>query len=208
MPTVTMRLDTSRWQAALTQLGARADVAVARGLNRTGASERTALARAVSKDMGITVGNARNAIAVQKATRTNLAVRVVARGKRLPLIDFKARGTYPSLGRGRGVSYVIRGERKRLPTAFITVVSRAGEDGQHAGHRGVFIRLGKKRLPIKQLYGVSIAKSFEHLIPVAEARRAEVLLKNVQHEIEYELSRLAAASGPTVNITDSGATIR
>lgn len=192
MPAVEMRFDTSRWTKALTQLGQRAPVALARGLNKTGASERTAMARAVSKDMGITVGTAREAITVQKATRDNLAVRVVARGKRLPLIEFKASGPYPSRGRGRGVSAVIRGQRKRYPNAFIANVTRAGDAGQHGGHRGVFVRTGTRRLPIKQLYGASIATSFAHQVPVGEARRQDVLLKLVQHEIEYELSRLRA----------------
>lgn len=189
-----MTVDTTRWQRALDQLGKRGQVAIARGLNRTAASERTALARAVSQDMGLKVATARNAITVQRATGARLTARVVARGKRLPLIDFKARGPVPSRGRRGGVTYVMRGERKRLPQAFIATVSRAGEGGQHAGHRGVFVRVGRRRLPIKQLYGVSVARSFQNQLPAGEARRNAVLLTHVQHEIEYELSRLTATT--------------
>lgn len=196
-----MSLDTARWQAALDQLGKRGKLAIARGLNRTGATERTAMARAVAKDMGIKVGSARDAITVKKATRDNLAVRVVATGRRLPLIDFKARGPVPSRGRGRGVTYVVQGQRKRIADAFITTVRRAGDNGQHQGHLGVFVRAtgarrrgpapNRSQLPIKQLYGVSIAVSFQHQLPAGEARRNEVLLKNVEHEIQFELSRLS-----------------
>lgn len=181
----TLKLDTSQWQRALDQLGKSARFAVARGLNRTGASERTAMARAVSQDMGIKVGAARDAIKVEKANAANLSCRVVARGKPLPLIDFKARGPLPSRGRGRGVSYVMQGQRKTIAKAFIAVVGSGG-------HKGVFLRKGKGRLPIRELYGASIAHVFGNLIPVGEARRADVLQKNVAHEIEFELSRLKA----------------
>jgi hypothetical protein len=189
---ISLRLDTTPWKKGLDALGKRAPIALARALNRTGNSERTAMARAVAADMGIKVGTARDAIKVEKATARTLVTRVIAKGKRLPLIDLKARGPYPSRGRGRGVSYVSQGgQRKSIANAFIAVVRRAGQDGgEHEGHKGVFIRPGKRRLPIKQLYGASIARSFGNQIPTGEARRNEVLVANVQHEIEYELSRL------------------
>lgn len=190
---ISLQLDTTPWTRALKELGKRGPVAVARALNRTGSSERTAMARAVAQDMGIKVSAARDAITVDKASSTSLVARVIARGKRLPLIEFKAKGPNPSRGRGRGVTYTMKGQRKTIAKAFIATVTRAGEDGQHAGHLGVFFRVGKKRLPIKQLYGVSIAHAFGNLIPAGEARRNEVLLKNVEHEIQFELSRLSGA---------------
>ncbi len=184
MASITLTLDTTPWGKRLDLLGRGAPVALARALNKTGDAVRTAMARAVAKDMGIKVGTARAAIKVEKATGASLAVRIVAKGKRLPLIDFKARGPEPSRGRGRGVAYVMRGERKRLDHAFIATVG--------AGHRGVFIRTGPRRLPIKQLAGVSIAKSFENQIEAGAARRNEVLFQKVEHEIEFELSRQRA----------------
>lgn len=184
MAAIDLSLDTTPWMTALDQLGKRGAIAIARGINRTAASERTAMARAIAADMGVKVSTARDAIKVEKASASNLEGRVVARGKRIPLIDFKARGRYPSLGKGAGVSYTMQGQRKTWRSAFIAIV---GE-----GHKGVFFRVGRKRLPIKQAYGPSIARVFANLLPVGEARRTEVLAKNVQHEIEFELSRLKA----------------
>ena len=195
MANITIRVDTEPWTERLKVLGARANTALARALNRTAASERTAMARAVAKDLGVNVGTAREGIALKKAHKTNLVATLTAKGKRLPLIDFKARGPYPSLGRGRGVSYIGKGgTRKTISNAFIAIVTKAGEDGQHAGHRGVFQRVGNRRLPIKQLYGASVARVFGNLLPVGEARRNEVLLGNVAHEIEFELSRLTSST--------------
>ena len=190
MASITLTLDTRDWEQRLALLGRRAPIALARALNRTVASERTAMARDVATDMGIKVGRAREAIKVEKATSARLAARVVSRGKKIPLIDFKARGPYPSRGRGAGVQYTMQGQRKTWRSSFIATVTRAGEDGQHTGHKGVFFRRGKSRLPIKQAYGPSIAHVFGKRIPVGEARRTEVLLKNVEHEIDFELSRL------------------
>jgi len=192
MASATLKLDTSQWSRALSQLGKRGPIAVARGLNRTAMSERTVMARAVATDMGIKVGDAKSAIVVDKATAAKLTARLSSRGKRMPLINFRATGPFPSRGRGQGVAYTARGGRQRIANAFLAVVTRAGDDGEHAGHRGVFIRLGKKRLPIKQLYGPSIAHVFSQLLPVGEARRNEVLTTNVGHEIQFELSRLQA----------------
>lgn len=192
MASITLTLDTRDWEQRLALLGKRAPVALARALNKTGDAVRTAMARAVAKDMGIKVGTSRAAIKVEKATGASLAVRIVAKGKRLPLIDFKARGPYPSRGRGAGVRYTMQGQRKTWRSSFIATVTRAGEDGQHAGHKGVFFRRGKARLPIKQAYGPSVALVFGKQIPVGAARRNEVLFQKVEHEIEFELSRQRA----------------
>jgi hypothetical protein len=123
-----------------------------------------------------------------------MTARLISSGARIPLIDFSARGPEPSRGRGRGVSYKLAGAGGRLPHAFIATM--------RSGHRGVFERSpgGKRRgpkpersqLPIHEKFGPSIAVVFQHQIPVGEARRAEVLVKNVQHEIEFALSRAAA----------------
>lgn len=179
---LTVHLDTRAWQQALDQLGKRAPVAIARGLNRTGTSGRTAMARAVAGDMGIKVADARDAITVGKASRESLAVRITAKGRPLPLEKFKARGTIPSRGKGQGVSYVMRGERKRIANAFRAQVGN--------GHTGVFRRKGRARLPVRELFGPSIAHVFGNQTPVMEKRIGETLQQNVAHEIAFELSRL------------------
>lgn len=162
----------------------RTSVGCMRALNKTATSERAALSSAIAKDVGIKVGTVRDGISIQKATTSNLAARVVCRGKRIPLIELNARGPEPSRGRGRGVSYRVEGQTRRIPNAFIATVGSGR-------HRGVFARKSIKRLPIRELFGPSIVKVFEKLVPVGEARRNEVLLKNLQHEITFALSQSA-----------------
>lgn len=173
-------------EAALKQMGVvmngRIPQAIARGINRTADSEKTVMSRGVAQDLGIKVGVAKEAIKVQRATPTRLVARVMAKGARIPLIDLNAKGPEPSRGRGQGVSYRVQGKTTRIPNAFIATVGRGR-------HRGVFVRKGARRLPIRKLFGASIAHVFEKHIPLGEARRNEVLVKNVQHEIEFALSK-------------------
>lgn len=175
------------------QLGPKMDQACARALNRTVATEKVTLSRAISGDMGISVTAAKDAIKVEQATPANQSARLVARGARLPLIEFKAKGPEPSRGRGRGVSYKLPGSAGRIASAFIVTL--------RSGHRGVFVRAGDSRrhgpkpnrsqLPIRELFGPSIVKVFEKMVPVGAAKRTEVLLANLKHEIEYQLSKVA-----------------
>lgn len=158
-------------------------VATARAINRTADSEKVALSRAIATDMGIQVGVVKAAITVEKATTHRLTAFVIAKGARLPLIDLRASGPTPSRGRGRGVSYRVFGTTRRLPHAFIAKMA--------SGHVGVFGRSGKARLPIHEKFGPSIAHVFRKQVPLGEDRREAVLLKNVQHEIEFALARSA-----------------
>lgn len=187
-PVFALKLDTTQWERSLSALASRGPIAIARGINKSATSGRAIMAREVARDMGVKVGDARGAMTIQRASGQNLTARIIARGKRLPLIDFKARGPSPSRGRGRGVAYTMRGQRVRIADAFLATMP--------TGHKGVFTRRTKagtpsRRLPIRELFGPSIAQSFGNLIPLGHARIADVLVKNVQHEVEFELSRLA-----------------
>lgn len=191
----TLKLDTSRVTAKLALLKQRAPIAIMRGLNKTAASEKVAMSRAVSQDMGLKVSTVKDAIAVRNASATNLSATVAAKGGKIPLIDFSARGPVPSRGRGRGVTAKLPPPGAgRYPNAFIATM--------RSGHKGVFERVpgGRRRgpkpnrsqLPIYELFGPSIAHVFGRYIPIGAARRNDVLIKNVTHEISFELSKLTA----------------
>lgn len=68
-------------------------------------------------------------------------------------------GAYPVRQTKRGVSVEVnRGKRTLIKGAFLATMTRAGGAGgsavgTHAGHRGVYKRQGKARLPIRELLG-------------------------------------------------------
>jgi len=181
-------------EAALKQAGVTINRAVmvgtSRALNRTATSERAGLGSDIARDMGLKVGTVKDALSVDKATASDLSVRITAKGAPVPLIQFSAKGPIPSRGRGQGVSYRNPGAgRNRIPNAFIATMP--------GGHTGVFVRAAgarrhgpppnRSQLPIKELFGPSVVKVFEKIVPQRESTRTETLLKNLSHEIEFAL---------------------
>lgn len=187
-----VQLRTEDSTRAITELGEKAPLAIMRALNRTASNAKTAMTRVVAGDLGVKAGVVRDRINIMEARRNNLVATLYASAKRIPLIQFKAKGPRPSRGRGRGVTAKIGAGR--YPHAFIARMS--------SGHEGVFQRVpGAKRrgplpnrsqLPITELHGPSIAVAFQKHGAVAEARASEMLLKNVQHELSFALRRQGA----------------
>lgn len=180
---VTVNLDTRSTERAFQQLKDRAPIAIARALNRAGASAKTVMVREVAKDLGTKAGDIRDRIGIMEALAHRLQVTLTASSKRIPLIDFRARGPEPSRGKGRGVSARLPGGVGRYPHAFIATLK--------SGHRGVFQRTSKSRLPITQLHGPSVARSFTKHVQVGITRGVEQLIKNVRSELRFALSRAA-----------------
>lgn len=175
-------LDTRAWDRALTQLGkGNAIKAGVRAVNRTLKNAKTAMVKVVAQDMGLQAKAVRDKIAVKAAVGSGEATRgyLFADTRRVPLIDFKARGPEPSRGRGKGVRARLPGGAGTYPKAFIATMK--------SGHRGVFQRAGTTRLGIYELRGPSIAQSFTKNAAVAEARAAEMLEKNMAAEVNYLL---------------------
>lgn len=75
---------------------------------------------------------------------TRSSAEIVASGAPIPLVEYPHRQT------NKGVSVrVDRGTAKIIPSAFVARMRQ--------GHVGIYRRLGKSRLPIKQLYGPTVA---------------------------------------------------
>lgn len=180
---IQLTFDDSKVTANIARLKQQAPIAIARALNKSVASGRTVMAREMSKDLGIKVGDVRDKIAVTEATSQRQWARLETKGKRIPLEAFSATGNIPSRGKGRGVSYRLGAQRKRIATAFRAHMA--------SGHTGVFRRTGTKRLPIIELFGPSLPKVFLKFRPIGLARCAEQLRKNLVHEFRFVMSKSA-----------------
>ncbi len=178
MVTLTFRVTSA---AAVERLKAKAPMAQARALNRAIASAKTAMVRVISDDLGVKASEVRDRIGVEDARPDRLRARLSASYKRIPLIDFKAQGPEPSLGKGRGVTAKLGRSRGRYPDAFIATMT--------SGHRGVFRRKSLGRLPIRELFGPSVAHVFVKHVDVGLARGEEQLLKNLQSEFRFALQQ-------------------
>jgi hypothetical protein len=179
-----LQLEAANTAKGFDRLRAAGRVAVPRALNRAIGSAKVAMARLIADDMRLKVGDVTEKIRVEEARPDKLVARLYASPKRIPLIDFAAKGPEPSRGKGRGVTANLGGGRNRYPNAFIATM--------RSGHRGVFARKAKARLPIRELFGPSIAFVFQKHHDVGLARGREQLEKNLRSEFRFALSQSAA----------------
>lgn len=126
--------------------------ATASAVNKVVAQAKTAMGREIRAEFNISAAKVNESLRVTRATAKGGLVDIEAalesprrRGRSLNLINFSARQT------AKGVTFKIKrnGPRKLIPGAFIA------NDG-----RTVFIRVGKRRLPIKALQTVDVASMF------------------------------------------------
>lgn len=171
--------------AALREYPKRATRAIVRSMNRALTSGRTLMVQRIAADTGLRSSDIKKAMAFSEASAQNLEARMALGLKRIPLIQFNARGPEPSRGKGRGVSYRLKGGSGRIPTAFIATM--------RSGHRGVFARVGKARLPVRELFGPSLGHVFAKYRPEGIARVKEAFAKNFASEMAFEKSRGPAA---------------
>ena len=186
----TVRFNDSDLRKTLDSLRQRYPSAIRRCLHRAADAGQTAIARAMVEDTGLAVGKIKGSM-YKEFSSTSAYVK--ARGRPLPLINFKARGPEPSRGKGRGVTASVGGGRERYPHAFIATMP--------GGHRGVFERkpnyVAKKRsdgrgwsgLPIREVFGPSIVSFFIKHLPLGAERASEVFNSTLKSEINFALSR-------------------
>lgn len=188
MPSIRVDARTEEAFAALDQLGRAGKVGIARALRRTAISAQTQLVKDVTADLGIKQGDVKKAVTTSVDTVNGIA-RVTGTGSPLPLSAFRARGSFPSRGRGK-VTYDVGQGRKTLPGGFIAHLRN--------GHEGVFVRTGSQRksagawsrnLPISERFGPSIAHVFQKHLPAAAEQAVENMGKNLEHELQFALSQ-------------------
>lgn len=150
-----------------------------RAINRGIRSARTVGAREVARDLGLRVGDARDRLELTTARPGRPEGRIAASRKRIPLIRFKGTsGPEPSRGKGKGVRSGLKGGTKRIVDAFIATM--------RSGHRGVYRRRGRGRLPIVELKGPSIFEVATKKIPAMAERAREATSKELLRLLRRE----------------------
>ncbi len=148
-----------------------------RALSRAAVSGRVVMVREVAADLGVRQADVKAYIRT-RASAGSLESRIYAWGKRgIDLIDLQASGPEPSRGTGAGVR--VKATPSRFPQAFIATM--------RSGHRGVFQREGKARLPVHELRTERIPVVFARHRAAGVARAAESLGTNLVSEIKYAL---------------------
>lgn len=125
-------------------------IALSQTINKTVKKARTEADKEIRKELNLPKKRVFKGLTIFKSNRRKLVGRLVASGGAIPLIDFKARQTK------KGVGFKVKKEKGRrlLKGAFIATMRN--------GHRGVFTRSTKSRLPIKEAFSTSIPQAFSN----------------------------------------------
>jgi hypothetical protein len=123
------------------------NAAAVSALNKTAAKAKTASARQI-RDAGyrLKVSDIKDNITVRKAWKSRMVASVNAKGRPIPLIDFFIRQA------AEGCIVNIKGQAKLLRHTFVATMPN--------GHKGIFSRRSKSRLPIDQVFTVGIPEMF------------------------------------------------
>jgi len=176
MATIRIKLEIEPVLRSMRRLGTGlAEKAIKRSLNRTITGVRTAASRSVRQHLTLKAKDVNKELSVRRANTRTLSAAVDIQATAVGLIKFRARAT-----RRKGVTVQVkkRGGRKQVPNAFIRTMD--------SGHRGVFVRRGLARLPIRELLSTSVQqylKDDEVLNPLqryANERFTRDLTKNVE----------------------------
>ncbi|MDT3708157.1 MAG: phage tail protein [Thiobacillus sp.] len=168
MTTISIRNNFPEIAAKLDRLGRDVgDKAVVRALNTTITQGKTQMARQISQEFRISVGEAKQRLIIQRAYykgssfsfRAALAATSKGKGRSSNLIKFITKGKVSKASAKRNgradlagqLQFQIKrgGGKKAINGAFI------GNEG-----RTVFIREGKSRLPIKAIHTIDIEQMF------------------------------------------------
>ncbi len=201
----------------------KANKVVMRAINHTAKKANTVTLKAITshinikrKDIAAKDGKARHsfgAVRLIQATQRTLKARISVTGKRIPLVWFRARqlkgkrvkltniATRKTTRRrmaGGGVRYKIlkSGGTKTIPSAFLGAgkINKGKRKGELSGHTGVFVRRGRARLPIDQLFGPSIPHVATESATLKRALKIDVT-KSLSDRLDHQIGRLLAKRG-------------
>jgi hypothetical protein len=165
--------DRAAAREALAHLGERTfRRAISMAVNDTGKQSQTYAVRQVAKASGLKAKTVRSAFRLIRSTPATLSAKVRASGRPFRLIDFAARQTRP------GVSANAYGERRVYKSTFIATMA--------SGYRNVFTRRGKKRYPIKPLFGPGVPDTLgkEAVLSGVRTYSGERLQANILRQID------------------------
>ncbi len=176
---VTLEINTTpklnEWSESLTPTEKQLKLAATRALNKTARWARTRVASETAKALSIKVGPVREGIVMARARQSN-PQSVVGLSKNSGVIKAKQLGSVSQNASG------VRAGRRQFDRAFLATMPN--------GHKGVFRRRGKARLPIQEVQIVITGKMQE----IMEELSNGPALKQFELIFERELRYLLRAA--------------
>ena len=154
--------------------------ATVHALNDGAVHARAESVRLIGAEWNVKATDIRTALTVRRATvakQESADEAAGGRGKGIALASFGARQTR------RGVTYRLKkaGGRNLVKGAFLATM--------RSGHRGVFVRKGKARLPIAEKRAISIMGMWQDVIDAVSAEAQPYLEARLRYHVSKELER-------------------
>jgi len=159
--------------------------AASRAINETETSTRYEAIKKITEATGMQSSHARKGFLLSKAKYGRLWAMLSVTYEKRPLIGFGARQVKHGVKVAEG-----HGERTLIPRAFIATMP--------SGHKGVFKRICKSRLPIVELMGPSVSWAYQNtpgVIELVEKDSAPLLEKKLARNIDVLLAKHAEKTG-------------
>ncbi len=155
--------------------------ALASALNRTAEHVAAEATRKARETYDIKATDVRRTIRITRATKNNLTAHVKSLGSPIPLIQFNVRPSRPPKKPPAVLTASVkRSGGKPIPGAFVTTMK--------SGHTGVFERVGKQRLPIRELYGPPAPVMLNE--PGVRQQIEEQAVIRLEKRLDHEILRL------------------
>lgn len=170
----------------LGDMNRRAPNAISNALNRAMNNVSSNISKEVRKEYVIKAKDVRETIRKTRATRSNLSATVISRGGAIPLDRFRVSPKTVQPRRKKPIRVEVKKDGlKELLGAFVANINGIK----------VFKRVGKKRLPIKRLFGPSVPQMLdnEEVRDKIEKQGQEMFEKRLDHEINRILGRVGGA---------------
>lgn len=168
-----------RFRARLERLWTRSPQAIAQALTRTAAQGRTLLRRSVSEASGLPQKTIGGRLRFEAARPDRLESKIVVReGGQISLLKFLGMSGFRS---GKGI-----GGRPYKLSDFQPVSGMDFLAEFKSGHRGVFARITRKRLPIELEFGPSVPDIVEHrqLLEKLNGPLSAIYRRRIEHELD------------------------
>lgn len=158
-----------------------------RAMNRATQRVRTESGREVKKIYRIRAGDVKNTVSIKRGSARSMVAEVRWKGSNIPLIKFRTSPSKVPRKPPRMLKAAVkRTGLKPIKGAFIARVGK-GE------HIGVFKRVGRRRLPIEELYGpaVPIMVGEENVL----SSLGDIAQTEVKKRLDHEIKRILEKGG-------------
>lgn len=163
------------------------DKAAVRALNRAGVTVRAEASREITQIYNLKAATAKAQIRIVHASRARLKLELIASGRPIPLYQFDAKQRRKGLVsvhvRRDGPRKVVKGNPQYVGAPFVATMK--------SGHVGIFQRLTKRRLPIRELFSIDVPRAMTAKVVFEALERAalDAFNRNFEREVQYLLSK-------------------